>query len=118
MLSEQSPRITTTSGEDALDITPVADGAAIDINLPASYNLATGAIDIDDSTGSGPVIDIAFSSTYTGGAIDINMTNAVGASAIVLTGAGTRVVPLITIDTPGKYYRSGAKEVFANLLIH
>lgn len=94
--------VTGVAATDAFDLTPAADGAAIDLNLPASANLAGGYIDIDASTGTGPVVAIAFSDAYTGSAASINMTNAVGASALSLTGAGTRTAPLATItDAPG-----------------
>lgn len=101
-LSDGTVDITVgTSEGDAVDIVPVADGAAIDINLPATYNLSSGAIDIDASTGSGPVIELAFSGAYTGDAVSLNMTNAVGAKAIDITGAGTRTAALVHItDVP------------------
>lgn len=93
--------VTQTSG-DAIDVIPPAAGAVIDANLPASYNLAGGAIDIDGSTGSGPVVEIAMSGAYTGDYLSLNMTNAVGAKAVDITGAGTRTAALIHVtDTPG-----------------
>lgn len=92
--------VTQTSG-DAIDLVPPAAGAAVDLNLPASYNLAGGAIDIDGSTGSGPVIAVNMSSTYTGDYIALNLTNAVGAIGLNMTGAGTRTVSMFSVtDTP------------------
>lgn len=99
-LSDGGIDVTQTSG-DAIDVTPVATGAVLDVSLPASYNLSTGAIDIDGSTGTGPVIEIAMSSTYTGDYVSLNMTNAVGAKAIDVTGAGTRTAALVHLtDVP------------------
>ena len=100
VLSDGGLDLTQSSG-DALDIIPPAAGAVIDANLPGSYNLAGGAIDIDGSTGSGPVVEIAMSSTYTGDYLSLNMSNAVGAKCLDITGAGTRTVQLIHVtDTP------------------
>lgn len=96
-LSEGSITATITSAADLVNLNPNAGGAAIDIDLPATSNLATGYIDIDGSTGSGPMIACAASSTYTGNFIDLNMTNAVGAKGILLTGAGTRTTALISM---------------------
>lgn len=99
-LVDGSVDITCTSG-DLFDLIPVATGAVADINLPAGYNLASGAIDIDGSTGSGPVIAVNFSGAYTGGVLVADMTNAVGANALTLTGAGVRTAGLIVVtDTP------------------
>lgn len=93
--------VTANAGADAIDIIPATAGAALDINLQAASNLATGYIDIDGSTGSGPVIAVNFTGGYTGGVLVADMTNAVGANALTLTGAGVRTVALVSItDTP------------------
>ncbi len=100
-LSSGGVDVTSNAAHDAFDIIPAADGAALDINLAGSSNLATGYIDIDGSTGSGTVVDVDFSGAYTGAVLDINMTNAVGASIANFTGAGTRTAGLIVVtDTP------------------
>ena len=93
--------LTPDAATDCVDLNPAADGAVFDINLAATSNLAGGYIDIDGSTGSGPVVEVAFSGAYTGDVLSLNMTNAVGAKAIDITGAGTRVAALVHItDTP------------------
>lgn len=100
-LSSGAINVSPAASTDAINITAVAAGAALDINLAGTSNLAGGYIDIDGSTGSGPVIAVNMSSTYTGTFLALDTTNAVGASAIVLTGAGTRTTPLVSItDVP------------------
>lgn len=92
--------VTAGAGDgDALDLVNLAGSAALDLDVTAATTAAV--IDIDASTGSGNIIDVAFSGAYTGDALVLNMTNAVGANAIVLTGAGTRTVPLVSVtDVP------------------
>jgi len=96
-LAEGSITATITSAADLVNLNPNAGGAAIDIDLPATSNLATGYLDIDGSTGSGMMISCAASGAYTGTFVDLNMTNAVGAKAILVTGAGTRTTPMISM---------------------
>jgi len=100
-VSDGETTLTITSAADLLNLNPHAGAAAIDLTIPGSGNLASGYIDIDGSTGSGIMISCAVSGAYTGTFLDLNMTNAVGAKAINLTGAGTRTAALIAItDVP------------------
>lgn len=94
--------VTAGAGDgDAVDIVNLVASAAIDIDVTAATTVVTGVIDIDASTGSAPILAVNFSDAYTGNAAVLNMTNAVGASAIALTGAGTRTVSLVSVtDTP------------------
>ena len=94
--------VTAGAGDgDAVDIVNLVASAAIDIDVTAATTVATGVIDIDASTGSAPILAVNFSDAYTGNAAVLDMTNAVGASAIALTGAGTRTVSLVSVtDTP------------------
>ena len=93
--------VTPPAATSAIVLSPVAAGCAVEINLPGAANLTDGYIDIDASTGSGYCFDFEASGAFTGRVLNINMTNAIGANAMVLTGAGVRTVPLIDIvDTP------------------
>lgn len=94
--------VTPGAGDgDAFDLTNLAASAAIDLDVVGSSTVAGGVIDIDASTGSAPILTMAFSGAYTGGAVIVDMTNAVGAIALTLTGAGTRTAHLVSItDVP------------------
>ena len=99
-LSAGTVNVTANAG-DAFDIINAAASAVFDINLAAASVAAGGLIDIDGSTGSAPVIEIAMSGAYTGDYLSLNMSNAVGAKAIDVTGAGVRTAALVHLtDTP------------------
>lgn len=78
-----------------------ASGHTIDIDVtPGALTLQV--IDIDVAgTDDADIICMNFAEAYTGSALIFDMTTAVGAIGIELIGAGTRVVPMVSItDTP------------------
>src|SRR3990167_4569664 len=100
---------------DAIDASAAAITNAINIgaNAIAGTNFSVtgaGVITSAGHTDSGtsalttltaPILTMAFSGAYTGGAVILDMTNAVGAIGLTLTGAGTRTVSMVSItDTP------------------
>lgn len=98
--------LTLTSGEfaataadgNAATITPIANSAAIFIPCPGTYNVSTGAIDINASTGSGKLIDLRTTDAFTGDHLYIAPhSTAVAANAISIVGTGTRTKPLISM---------------------
>lgn len=102
-LSAGTIAVTAGAGDgDAVSIIPLVTQSGITLTPPTAYNLSTGLIDINPAgTGTGPIVAVAFASTYTGDVLQIDMTTAVGAKALNLTGAGVRTVAMITItDTP------------------
>lgn len=94
--------VTAGAGDgDAVDIVNLAANAAIDIDAAAASVAAGGLVDIDVSTGSAPIIACNASGAYTGAFAALDLTNAVGAIGLSMTGAGTRTVSLVSItDTP------------------
>lgn len=85
----------------AITDVPQATSPTFDLNItPAHANGNLFDIDVA-GTGTANIFDVAFAAAYTGNALEINMTNAVGAIGLNMTGAGVRTVAMVNIvDTP------------------
>lgn len=97
--------LTLTAGDLVLssgnvDLTTTGAGAADIVDITRA-NAATGGHAIDIAMGTGTVagagLRVAFGGAATGDGVAVDMTNAVGANAIDLIGAGARTVPLVNI---------------------
>jgi len=100
--------------EDMVQITYDGSGTApfFDINITNTGAGGTSDLFDIDVTGvfTGSILDVVYGAAATGTAVILNMTSAVGAAALAITGAGARTDDLIQIDDAST--GAGARAIF------